>query len=494
MKPKRIAVIGAGLGGLSAALHLSHGGHTVHVFEKGASAGGKAQELTIDGFRFDTGPSLFTMPQVFERVFAAVDERLSEQLNLVPLEPICTYFYPDGTVFGSSSDRELFGQRVGSNTRDSSEALFAYLDYAGRIHDTAAHLFLWNSLHEAGTYLRGETLKSILQTYRIDPFRTMDAANASFFSDPKMVQLFDRYATYNGSDPYQVPATLNIIPYVEHHFGGFAVDGGIYRVVRVFERLARERGTVFHYETPVTGILHDGGMVTGVATAEGSEPFDVVISNADVLLTYQELLNDPDAPMAQRYRKLAPSSSGIAFYWGMDRSFPKLTVNNILFSPDYPTEFRQIFGEERVPEDPTVYINITSKVTSADAPSSGENWFVLVNTPYDGGQDWDREVAVVRKRIIHTIEERLGAPVSPHISREDVLTPRDIACKTNTHRGSLYGIASNTRFAAFLRHPNRSRRYRGLYFVGGSAHPGGGMPLVVLSGAITAELVERHER
>jgi phytoene desaturase len=322
----------------------------------------------------------------------------------------------------------------------------------------------------------------------------MDAANAAFFSDPKMVQLFDRYATYNGSDPYQVPATLNIIPYVEHHFGGFAVDGGIYQVVLAFERLAAERGTVFRYETPVTGILHDSGRITGVSTTEGSEPFDVVVSNTDVRLTYEALLNDPDAPMAQRYRKLTPSSSGIAFYWGVDRSFPELTVNNILFSRDYPTEFRQIFYEQRVPEDPTVYINITSKVTASDAPPSGENWFVLVNTPYDGGQDWDQEVAVVREKIITTIEKRLRAPISPHISCEEVLTPRDISRKTNTHRGSLYGIASNSRFAAFLRHPNRSRRYRGLYFVGGSAHPGGGMPLVVLSGAITAELVGRHER
>ena len=218
-----------------------------------------------------------------------------------------------------------------------------------------------------------------------------------------------------------------------------------------------------------------------------------MISDADVTVTYRDLLRDTGAPLARRYRRLEPSSSGLVFFWGTKSDYPEFGLHNILFSGDYPREFRELFTESRCPADPTVYINITSKVDRADAPSPGENWFVLVNAPADCGQDWPEEISRTRRAVLRRIEKAIGRPVEGDIAVEEVLSPPQIEAATSSHRGSLYGISSNTRMAAFLRHPNRSRRYRGLYFVGGSAHPGGGMPLAMLSGKIAADIIIRRD-
>jgi phytoene desaturase len=493
-----VAVIGAGFAGLSCAARLAHAGFRVEVFEQAAGPGGKAGSWSKEGFRFDTGPSLLTMAQVFDQLFAEAGERREEHVRFLPLSPLCRYFYPDGTVLASYADRERFGAELAARTGERAGALANYLEYSRRIYRLTADLFLWRSLHEASTYLRATAWPALLGLGRIDAFRSMDAANRSFFTDPRVVQLFNRYATYNGSDPYRVPATLNIIPHVEYDLGAYAVEGGIYALPLAMEKLARRRGVAFHYGARVQRILTRGAgarsRVHGIAVEDRELPFDVVVSNADARRTYGELLADPRAPLARRYARLEPSSSGVVFLWGLRRSHPELEVNNIFFSGDYRREFRQIFTERRVPEDPTIYVNITSKVTPADAPPGGENWFVLVNAPYDAGQDWAGEAQALRGRVLARLSRALGRPVEPDIAVEDLLTPPDIERNTGSTHGSLYGISSNTPLAAFLRHPNRVRRHPGLYLCGGSVHPGGGMPLAVLSGKITSDLIRRDHR
>ncbi|HAE20803.1 MAG TPA: phytoene desaturase, partial [Spirochaetaceae bacterium] len=214
--------------------------------------------------------------------------------------------------------------------------------------------------------------------------------------------------------------------------------------------------------------------------------------NADVLSTYRRLLGQPDAPEAKRYEALEPSSSGLVFLWGIKTSFEQLSSNNIFFSADYRREFSRIFDEGLVPDDPTMYVNITSKTSPQDAPAGCENWFVLINVPRNSGQDWQALAAGAKARILSRLGRELGRDIEPLIETEQLITPADIERDTGSTYGSLYGIASNDRFSAFFRHANRSRRIRGLYFSGGSAHPGGGMPLALLSGSITAELVRKH--
>jgi phytoene dehydrogenase-like protein len=263
------------------------------------------------------------------------------------------------------------------------------------------------------------------------------------------------------------------------------------------ERRARELGVQFHYDTPVQSIVTEPlrrgkHRVRGIGVEGEERPYEIVVSNVDVKPTYEELLDDTDAPLYQRYRQLEPSSSGLVFYWGMTRVFPQLGLHNIFFSDDYRLEFRQIFDELRCPGDPTVYVNITSRICPEDAPPDHENWFVLINAPHEAGQDWAAETARVRAGVLERLSGILGVNLEEHIAAEATMTPRDIQERTGSAHGSLYGISSNSRNAAFLRHRNRSVRHRGLYFCGGSAHPGGGMPLVVLSARIVADLILRR--
>jgi len=515
MASRNAAVIGAGLAGLSCALRLAHAGWRVDLYDQRRRPGGKAYQMAADGFRFDTGPSLFTMPQVFGQLFDEVGERMADHLRLVPLAPLCTYFFADGTRLESSDDARRFGAEIEGATGDTSESLERYLRHCKRIYDVAADLFLWKSLREPSTYLSGSVLRALPRLWRLDALRTMDEANRSFFRDPRVVQLFNRYATYNGSSPFRVPATLAIIPHVEYGFGGYAVQGGIYAIPSALARLAAARGVRFFQGTRVSGVSRESdgrgggahirgagrrgcgrrerGRVRGIVVDGEARPYDVVVSNADLLRTYEDLLDEREDRWPRRYRRLEPSSSGLVFLWGMRGGFPELGVHNIIFSADYRREFDDIFSSKTCPEEPTVYVNITSRVDAEDAPAGCENWFVLVNAPALAGQDWAGEVARTRSAVLRRLEGVMGRPVARAVVLERVLTPEDIERDTGSSGGSLYGISSNTRLAAFLRHPNRVRRIPGLYFCGGSVHPGGGMPLAVLSGKIASDLVRRYE-
>lgn len=487
----RVGIVGAGLGGLSAAVRLAHSGYQVDVYDQQPITGGKAGVLNLEGYRFDTGPSLLTMPAVFNQLFDEVGAEMDAYLSLQRLNPLCRYFFADGTTLSTYSDTRRTAEEIGAKSLDSAAQVLSFFAYSRRIYEESADLFLHKSLHELSTYTNWKTLRSLFLLGRIDPLRSMDRANRSFFRDPRIVQLFNRYATYNGSNPYRMPATFNLIPHVEYALGGYAVRGGIAAIPQALTRLALEQGVRIRTGVSVQGILTAGRRVRGLTVEGENIPYDVVISNADVLTTYGRLLKLPRSRWARRYNRLEPSSSALVFYWGLNRTFSQLDVHNIFFSSDYRREFEQIFSYQECPQEPTVYVNITSKVDQRDAPPQGENWFVMINVPPHQEQDWRAVAADIRPVILKRIEAVLGS-VEPHIAAEAVLSPLDIQ-NTGSAFGSLYGLSSNSPLSAFYRHPNRSRRFRGLYFCGGSAHPGGGMPLAVLSGKIAADLVRRHE-
>ncbi len=495
----RAIVIGAGLGGLSAAANLARVGWRVEVLEQGEGPGGKATEVRLGAYRWDAGPSLVTMPRVFRSTFERLGRRLEDYLTLVPLDRIYAYFWPDGAALGSYADRARFGDEADRTFGSGSKELTRYLADAARLWRIAGEIFLERPIHEIGSWLGFRTLPKILGLPFIDPLRSFHARNAASFRDPRLVQLFDRYATYNGSNPWRTPATMGIIPHVEYEWGGWTVLEGIHAIPRALERVARELGVEFRYGARVERILTDGRNAVGAAWVDaggrrGEVRADAVVSDLDVLATWRELLNAPESKAARRYARLEPSSSGVVFYWGIKRRDGRLGVNNIFFSTDYAAEFRDIFDEGRLPDDPTVYVNITGRVTAGDAPPDGDNWFVLVNAPPDRGQDWSAELARLRATVIRVLSERLGWNVGAAIVEEATLDPARIALRTGGSGGSLYGIASNSPSAAFRRQANRCREVDGLYFCSGSAHPGGGMPLVLLSGRIAAELADRRYR
>lgn len=489
---KSVAVIGSGLGGLSAAIDLRSRGFSVDLYEKNAYTGGKAGSLNVKGFTFDTGPSILTMPFVLEKIMKKAGYDLEERLPLIRLEKICKYFFTDGTELNAFSDTGKFVDELDSKTSDKRQDIEKFLSYCAAMYSNAKDLFLFNSLEALPETFRSRPWDLFKVILSLDIFRTLHASHKKFFKDPNTIQLFDRYATYSGSDPYKLPATLNIIPHVEYGLGVFVPRGGIRAIPAVLTDAVHKMGVAIYTEREVKKILLRGKTVTGIETRDGKREYDAVVSNCDVNTTYKELLSDKSSKRSVRYGKMEPSSSAIVFYWGIKGLHGQLEANNIIFSSDYSGEFRQIFNERKIPEDPTIYINITSKYCPMDAPEMSENWFVLVNVPYDKGQDWKNGTLKVKERVLRSIEKRIGSDISGKIVSEDVLTPPDISRNTLSNKGSIYGISSNSKMAAFYRQPNRSDIYKGLYFCGGSAHPGGGMPLVMLSGIITADLVEKH--
>ncbi len=488
---KTAAIIGAGLGGLSASIYLKSKGWNVDVYEAQSFPGGKAAEETFDGYRFDIGPSLVTMPWVFEDVFKTAGKDINKELTLVKLKEICTYFLSDGTYLKAWSDLDNFGRDLEKIAPGSQKSLKRYLKEAEKAHRLGGNLFLTQPIHEIRTLLKPSTLLKLVRFAGIHPFSTLNKINKKYFKDPRIVQLFNRYATYNGSSPFLTPATMIIIPFIEYIGGGYGIGEGIYEIPKKIHKAAVDLGVKFYFNQRVEKINLQNKKLRGISTKYADKDYDAVVSDADVLSTYDKLLDLPDLKQAKRYKKLEPSSSGIVFYWGINRTFEELSVNNIFFSSNYPAEFKAMFEEKTMPEEPTVYVNITSKLTPSDAPEGCENWFVLLNAPADCNQNWNEIVSNARKATINLLSKRLGTNIESHIETEGILTPPHIEKRTGSTYGSLYGISSNTKMSAFMRHRNRSKNIKGLYFCSSSAHPGGGMPLVISSGKICANLIEK---
>jgi phytoene desaturase len=485
----KICVIGAGLGGLSAAIRLANKGFEVDLYEQNSTPGGKAGEINEKGYRFDTGPSLLTMPQVIEDLFNECGENIDEYLEIKKLDIICKYFYPDRTILNAYSDPAKFGKEIKENTTDDSKSLFKYLDYCKTIYNFAGDLFLTKAPSDLSTYLNSKALKTLLNIKKIDPFRTMHNANADFFTDTKLVQLFDRYATYNGSNPYLAPATLNIIPHVEYNLGSYIPEGGIYSITKSLWKLAEKKGVNIFLNQKADEIILENCEAKSIKTNDNIVKYDKIVSNVDVNHTFQKLIKDSRNKEAKRYITKTPSFSGLVFYWGIKKEFTELETHNILFSKIYKKEFEDLFDNKKIHDDPTVYIYISSKLNISDAPAGKENWFVMVNAPFIQNQNWETEVMLARYNIIKKINKFLSTDIESLIEFEKVLSPVDIQDRTGSYLGSIYGISSNDKFAAFMRQSNKSKTIKNLYFCGGSAHPGGGIPLVILSGKIVSDII-----
>jgi phytoene desaturase len=488
--PKQpVAIVGAGIAGIATAVRLAVAGHAVTVFEAGASFGGKMHQFSLPGgYRFDAGPSLFTLPQLVDDLFRLARRNPADYFRYERLDPITQYFFADGTRLTAWAEERKFAAEVEAKLGVPAAAVHKFLVRSARAYEGTAGTFLHKSLHKAGTYFSRETLRALAALPALGLLGTMHQRHAAAFADPRLVQLFDRYATYNGSDPYQAPATLSLIPHLEHGIGAFYPEGGIYSIAASLVRLAEEFGVKFRYNEQVQEILTAAGRVTGLRTELDVYDFGVVVSNMDVVPTYRRLL--PAQPAPERTLAQPRSSSALIFYWGVAREFPELELHNIFFSADYQREFAAIFQQKTVADDVTVYVNITSKKTPADAPAGHENWFVMVNVPHDQGQDWAALAAHTRTIVLRKLSQMLGQEIEPLIRAERVWTPPGIAADTSSFGGALYGSSSNNALAAFLRHPNFSGALQGLYFCGGSVHPGGGIPLCLLSAGIVADLID----
>lgn len=486
---KSAVIIGSGISGLATAIRLASAGFQVRVLEKNGTPGGKISELHSSGFRFDTGPSLFTMPEFVEELFLLAGKDPRNYLTYSKLSTVCRYFYENGSRINAFQDLHKFAEEIEHKTLDTRERLIAYLQKASDIYAISADVFIHKPFHKWSNLCNPQYLSALFKFPEIDAFRTMHARNSQWFKDPRLVQIFDRYATYVGSDPFKAPATLNMIAHLEHIRGAYLPDKGMYRIITALFELAREMGVMFDFHTEVKQLLLKDHQVTGLITTKGRYTFDVVVSDIDVH-SLKEKLYERTPPRLRSRNKYA--SSALVFYWGIHASFPFLDMHNILFSADYQQEFRHIFDLHSVYEDPTVYIFISSKYVPGDAPEGNENWFAMINVPPYWGQDAGT-IRRARKNIIHKINRMLNINIEKHIATEHVLTPSGIDERTASAGGALYGINANGKFAAFNRHPNHLRKFKNLFFTGGSVHPGGGIPLCLSSAKIIShEILKKY--
>lgn len=484
MKKLNAIVIGSGVGGLATAIRLAKKGIQVTVFEANAFPGGKVNSKQFGEYRFDMGPSVFTEPHLIDELISlSGSKEITFQFH--QLEESCRYFFSDGqeliVIAGEDKVAETFSKALG----EDKTVVANFLKRQRKNYEAVYPVFIAVSLHRFKHWFNRHIPNALLRLTKYGLLSSMHKVNSKTFSNPKTTQIFDRLATYNGSSPYKTPGMLNIISHLELNVGPAMPIGGMVAISDTLYNLCLELGVNFRFNEKVTSILHTNNQITGVQTSVRNYSSEIVVSNMDVHFTYEKLLSNFAAPKLNL--KQEKSSSAIVFYWGINKKFSQLGVHNIFFAKDYKKEFQSIFETKEVYDDPTVYVHISSKVEKTDAPSTGENWFVMINSPINVGQNWDEEIQKVRTHILKKLSKALGEDIEPLIEVEEINEPRKIETIYSGKQGSIYGNSSNSSFAAFYRHPNFSKQLKGLYFAGVTVHPGGGIPLALNS----AKIVER---
>jgi len=480
-------IIGAGVGGLAMAIRLAIKGFQVDVFERNNYPGGKLSMFEKDGYLFDAGPSLFTQPANIVELFELASEPIENYFTFSKVPIACRYFYEDGKIVNAYTEKELFAKELQSVVGENPQAVIEYLNTAEKAYQSIGHIFLHFSLQKPATWLNKRIFAAIAATKLEFLTLSMHQYHKKKFKSAHTIQLFNRFATYNGSNPYKAPAMLSMIPHLEQNEGTFYPKGGMISITNALYNLALKRGVQFHFNAQVEKILHENGRATGVVALGKNYSAPLVITNSDVFYLYKDLIQQPKE--AAKTLKRERSSSALIFYWGMKKEFPQLLLHNIFFTENYKAEFENLFESKTMYKDPTVYVNITAKEEVGQAPLGKENWFVMINAPADEGQDWEKIQQVVKQSLIQKLSRILGEDIGAAIETEHILNPKGIESETKSYKGSLYGTSSNSTFAAFLRHPNFSSSIDGLYCTGGSVHPGGGIPLSLKSAKIVSELI-----
>lgn len=466
-------VIGAGIGGLGAALRLRAAGMEVLVLEARPLLGGKMHQVVQDGYVFDAGPSFLTQPHRLDELFALFGEQRADHLAIERVDPSVTYHWSDGTTVTTPTDRQALVEQL-SKLGSTPGQIQAYLDDIAHQYERVSAPFVDSDVMRAGFWLSPRTLLRF--TGALGQLgRTFHAYNQSWFPDaPRLVQVLDRYATYAGSDPYQTPSFMSSIADVELRQGIFYPEGGLRSVPEALIALGERHGVQYRTQAAVTGLIREQGRIEGVLVGEERIDADVVISAIDP----QHL-----APMLDRERSDAPRAlSALVWFVGTDAK-PQLGLHNIFFSDDYQGEFERL-GRGETGLDPTIYINCSAVKSPEHAPAGMHNWFVMINAPADDGQDWEQVFATARPRVMQKLERILG-PFPIHT--ETTYCPLDIARTSGAYKGAIYGPASNGMKSLFAKQSARDPELANLFYCGGSSHPGGGIPMCLSSARIATD-------
>ncbi|MFT3748377.1 MAG: phytoene desaturase family protein [Agriterribacter sp.] len=491
MHTHKAIVIGSGVAGLAVAIRLSVQGYAVTVYEKNGEPGGKLSIYKKDGYSFDTGPSLFTEPDELKALFDLAGENIEAYISYRELDSGCKYFFVNGKTFQTWTDKEKIAQESVEEIGEPPQNILQYLQKSEKLYEHIGSVFLNNPLQKRHTWKKKTFFKALASVRPRLLFSTLNEYHESAFTTGEAIQVFNRFATYNGSNPYTAPAMLSIIPHIELNKGVFYPGGGMISITDALHKLAVKKGVEFVFKAPVQRIICVNNNAKGVVVNNKNIHSDIVVSNTDIYFTYKDLLLDNRK--AKQIEKKEKSSSAVVFLWGIKKQFPQMHLHNIFFSGDYKAEFKTIFQSKSVFKDPTIYVNITSKMEDDHAPEGKENWFVMVNVPADSGQDWARIITFLKQQVLKKLRGMLKEDIEPLIETEKIISPPELATATSANAGAIYGVSSNVWKNAFFRHPNFSKNINGLYFCGGTVHPGGGIPLCLRSGKIVGEMVEREK-
>jgi phytoene desaturase len=495
-----IAIIGGGLGGLSAAATLAARGRAVVLFEKNQWFGGKAAVLEADGFRFDMGPTILTVPSVLARIFAEAGYSMDQALDLRRLDPQWRCFFDDGSVLDLTEDTGQMEANIAARAPADAAGYRDFMALSARLHDISHRFFFWRSvedLRDTIDFRRNLDLDTLRDVMALRMGTTVAGTIRRRVKDPHVAQMLDHFVQYVGSSPYGAPAVLCSIAHMQTEGGVWYPIGGTRAVPDALAALARAHGADLRAGVGVRRIEAPQGRVVAVETDTGERiPVSAVVSNMDSVRTLRELVGGAPAARFARRWKREPACSGVVFYLGLDRAYPHLLHHDFVFSRDPEEEFDWIYRKGEPAPDPTCYLAAPARTEPGVAPPGGEALYILVHTPYlRPHHDWSAMLPAYRQTIFRKLARSAGmGDLEQRIMFEQALTPTDIHERYRVLDGAIYGLASHGRFMGAFKPGNRSRDLAGLYLAGGAAHPGPGMPMVMMSGWVAADAVDTDLR
>ena len=487
LQNKKAIVIGAGLGGISAAASLVADGYKVAIYEKNSHVGGKLNLLQKDGFSFDLGPSILTLPHILEKLFDRNGKKMSDYVTIRPLRPHWRNFFEDGTRIDLIPELDAMKSTNKSLTDRDMAELSDYLEYSKNLYEFA----------ERGYFDHGlDNLQEVWKFYgplslwrRADAFATMHQRTAQKISNPYLRDIMDFFIKYVGSSAYNAPAILGLLAHVQFKYDLWYVDGGLFNLARGLEMLLIDTGVEIHTNSEIIRLEKSGDNITGAVLANGEiVSGDIFVSDMEVIPAYEKLLKDSgdettDKMLETYKKKFEPACSGLVIHLGVDIEYPQLAHHNFFFSRDVAGHFSSVFDKKVLPEDPTIYLVAPARTDKSQAPSGCENIKILPHIPYLQDKPFTRaEYMDLRERVLTKLERMGLTDLRKHIITEDMWTPEDIQERYYSNRGAIYGVVSDKKKNLGFKAPKQSAKYDNLYFVGGSVNPGGGMPMAVLSG------------
>lgn len=489
---KNVLVIGSGLGGLSAAISLAQEGYAVTIHEKNARIGGKLNVLKEQGYTFDLGPSILTLPHIFERLFERSGRKMSDYFSIRPVRPHWRNFFEDGKVVDLHPEPARMAEEALKAGEDPAN-IQRFLKYSADLYDLVNEGYFEQGLDNADDFAK---FYGLWKFTKFDLFRTMHGGVSRFLKTRHMRDIFDYFIKYVGSSAYHCPAFMNCLPTIQFRHDLWYVDGGLYNIALGLQRLMDELGIVVRLNSEVAEVRKEGGRVTGLVTSDGAfHPAGIIVSNMEVIPAYERLLREDEA-LLRGLEKFEPSCSGLVLELGLDCQYPRLAHHNFFFSENQREHFHTVFRKRELPPDPTIYLVAASKTDPTVAPAGCDCLKILPHIPHiEESKPLTRgDYLAFKERVVDKLERMGLSDLRRHIVFEHCWTPLDIEQQYYSNRGSIYGVVSDRFKNLAFKAPKQSTKYPNLFFVGGSVNPGGGMPMVVLCGQNAARKIVAWDR